>query len=289
MPCERCTIEISVVAMQCPHCGSPGLYPNVVRAKLELVELQQRYENALTLAHAAGLDVLARQFGETVGGSYAVMCVKANEAHRLVFGDNELRSTYYATADTRFPRAQPPTGTDWNAIRELVDGALFGEAVKQHIRFAALALTFDGLTAYGPCTLVCETSMVEHRASLFERNSCQFFIDRGGIAFATGTVEIPKGFRSTWFDRSKLCVAKLAGRLESGMTETNFADLLMMRGATTADDEYVEVHICGPFSLRSLKGVAIDESAATAFEFGGILADLRDRLKKHALLLEKIV
>jgi hypothetical protein len=282
--CSRCKLEISPNVMQCPHCGWPGLYPNVVQAELERTEWQDRHQQALG-ACAADLDPVARRFENTVGDSHAVMCVKASEAHRIVFADNELKATYYATADTRFPRAQPPEGTDWNAIRELVDSALFTDAVKPHIRFAALALTFDGLTAYGPCTLVCETSMIEHRASTFEKNSCQFFIERGGISFATGKVDVPPGYRSTWADRGKLCAAKLAGRFEREMDDDDFAKLLMTPGTTTADDEYVEVHICGPVSLRTLKGVAIDEHAPAAIGQRGILADLRDRLEDQHLLL----
>lgn len=282
--CDRCKLEISPNVLQCPHCGWPGLYPNVVQAELERTELQHRHQLALG-ACAADLDSVAQRFENAVNGSHAVMCVKASEAHRIVFGDNELKATYYATADTRFPRATPPEGTDWNAIRELVDSALFTDAVKPHIRFAALALTFDGLTAYGPCTLVCETSMIEHRASAFEKNSCQFFIDRRGISFATGKVEVPSGYRSTWQDRGKLSVAKLADRLEKEMDDEDFAELLMTSGTTTADDKYVEVHICGPVSLRTLKGVAIDDHALAAIGQRGILADLRDRLETQQLLL----
>jgi len=285
--CERCTIEIAISAMQCPHCGWPGRYPNVIQASLEAEALNKRYEDALERAHSAGTGSVTQRFEKAIDGSYAVICVKVNEAHRLVFGETELKATYYATSDTRFPRAKPPAGADWDAIRELVDGALFTDPVKRHIRFAALAMTFEGLTSYGPCTLVCDTSMIEHRSSTFETNSCHFFVKRGAIPFKDASVDLPQGFRSTWPDRSKLCTAKLAAKLAPDTTEAEFAAILMERGAATADDEYVEVHICGPISLRTLKGVAIDQNAPTAVGHRGILADLRDRLRRHDLFLKE--
>ena len=130
--------------------------------------LQNRYDEARKAAAAAGLGELAEQFERYVCGSLAVMCVKFEELERLASSDSEVKATFYGLADTRTPRARPPAGTDWNRIREVVDTAMFGDEVKRHIRYAALSGTAAGLSAYGPCTLVCATAHIEKRASVFE-------------------------------------------------------------------------------------------------------------------------
>ncbi len=287
MACERCSNEISIYVTECPHCGWPGLYPNVNAASLpeERQALQSRYSEALEDAREAGVADTVQQFEEAVDRSWAVMNVKIGEAERLASSESELRATFYGMADSRVPRARPPAGTDWNRVREVVDTALFTDAVKRHIRFAALSLTPEGLRAYGPCTLVCATPMIAHRASAFEKNSCQFFIDRGGVNLGVA-VEIPQGVRSTWVERGKLAVAKLASRLVPSTTRAEFADILATRGATTDDDEFIEVHIFGPMTVRSLEKVRIDDSA-TGLTPPGILLDLRDNLTQLGVIVDQ--
>jgi len=283
--CGHCHNEISIYLTQCPHCGTPGRFPNVNAANLpeERNALQSRYDTALETSRTAEAESVILQFEKAVARSRAVMCVKVPEVERLASSDSELRATFYGMADARVPRSRPPAGTDWNRIREVVDTALFTDAVKRHVRFAALSLTSQGITAYGPCTLVCATSMIAHRASAFEKNSCQFFIGRGGIELGM-TVEIPHGVRSNWDERSKLAVAKLVSRFAASTTEGEFADILVTRGTTTDTDEFIEVHIYGPMTVRTLETVRIEESAGTP---RAILLDLRDNLAQIGVLVDE--
>jgi hypothetical protein len=278
IPCGACGTEISARAMYCRVCGMQQ-FPNVNLASTpeEQQALQKRYEEACDAAAAAGLKDLAEQFEAYAAGSSAVMCVKLDELHRLASSDSELKSTYYLIADTRVPPARLPADTNWNEIRENVDTAVFGDEAKRHIRFAALSPATRGLTAYGPCTLVCTTKHIMNRASTFEENTCRFFIDRGGIGIGN-RVEVPEGHRSTWADRAKLAVAKLVSRLRPDTKPDQFSDILLTAGATTADDDFVEVHIFGPMSLETFDQVIIDESAAEKYFARPILDDLRKKL-----------
>src|SRR5204862_142412 len=80
--CERCTIEIAISAMQCPHCGSPGRYPNAIQASLEAEALNKRYEDALERAHSAATRPATERSQKAIDSSKAGICVKANEAQR---------------------------------------------------------------------------------------------------------------------------------------------------------------------------------------------------------------
>jgi hypothetical protein len=274
--------EISPYALQCPVCGKQQS-PNVNLAELpeERAELQRRYEVARKDVVSRGIDKVADRFEQLVGKTVAVICVKFPELERLLSHESELKSTYYALADTRVPRAAPPPDVDWNAFREVVDNALFRDHVKQYIHFAVLSTSAAGPTAYGPCTLVCATKYIEKRASAFEKNSCQFFLERNGVPLPQN---MPKGYRSTWADRGKLALAKLHAKLVAGMTDDEFAAVLLRAGATTADDDFVEVHICGPISAGTLEEVKIDDKAATATYAPPFLAALRRNLSDLELL-----
>jgi hypothetical protein len=245
--------------------------------------LQKRYDNARIAAASAGLKELAEQFEAHVGGSFAVMCVKFPELDRLASSDSELKATFYELADTRVPRAQPPEGTDWNRIREVVDTAIFGDDGKRHIRFAALSTSRTGLTAYGPCTLICATNHIQKRASAFEKNTCQFFIDLQKVSIGR-TIEIPEGYRSTWADRTKLAVAKLAERLRADTSPDQFSGILLQAGPTTADDDFLEVHICGAMSAETFEQVILDEPAAEKHYAPPALKDLKKNLVNFGLL-----
>jgi hypothetical protein len=282
--CGECGREISPFAMDCGICGRQQ-FPNVNLAldSEEQEALQRRYDDARALAAANGVNELAQQFETHVDGSLAVMCVKFEELERLASNDSELKSTFYGLADTRVPRTRPPAGTDWNRIREVVDTAIFGDYAKRHIRFAALSTSIAGLTAYGPCTLVCSTKLIEKRASVFEKNSCQFFVDLGRLEIGD-TVKVPKGYRGTWAARAKLALAKLANRLRSEMTSNQFSGILLTAGATTAADDFVEVHICGPMSAQTFERVMIDEEAAERHYAPPALKDLKKHLFDLGLL-----
>jgi hypothetical protein len=281
--CRVCHNDISPWATKCQVCDT-HYYPNVTLAALpeECAELHKRYDKTRKEIATRGLDKIADQFEQSVNNSFAVICVKFSELERLVSSESELKSTYYTLADTRVPRAAPPVGVDWNAFREVVDAGLFREEAKREMHFAALATSAVGPTAYGPCTLICATKYIEKRASTFEKNSCQFFIERGGVVPEPD--KIPKGYRSTWAERGKLALAKLGMRLVAGMTSEQFAPLLLHAGATTAEDDFVEVHICGAMSAMTFEEVKIDEQAAKKRYASAFLNDLLKNLGNLGLL-----
>ncbi len=66
---------------------------------------------------------------------------------------------------------------------------------------------------------------------------------------------LPAGYRATWEERSKLCVAKLGDKIDSHTSASDFPKLLLRQGPTPEEDEFVEVHVGGPVTVRTLDRV----------------------------------
>ena len=78
------------------------------------------------------------------------------------------------------------------------------------------------------------------------------------------TERLPAGYLSTWADRSKLAVAKLAGKIDAGTPEGDFARILLSRGATSADDEFIELHVFGMMTVRTFEKVVLTQRKNTS-------------------------
>jgi hypothetical protein len=196
------------------------------------------------------------------------------ELDRLASSDKELFSTYYnlVRADFRLPH-----GNDWDELRAVADEKLF-TGYKEQIRFAALSLDGAGLPHYGEASFVFRESMIAHRASVYEENSA-LYLKRHAY-------QPPPGHRATWAERAKLAVAKLGDEVDAAMTAEQLAGLVLRAEVAPEDDRFVEVHIWGPLSIRTVERVLLagprkgQRSARKA---------VRDRLKVVGLALEELL
>ncbi len=253
-PCDACGIGVVVSADRCPHCGRPGRFPNVRMAavKAEREALAERYEHALGEAEGRGQRDAVAAFEEAARSSRAVMTRPVGELLRLATGDNELYATFYKTLGV----TRLPTGGSWDLLRAPVDEALF-PTFKEEIRFAALSLDGKGLPHYGDCFITLRESMIAHRASVFEENTVVFMVRRG-VPFADAD-KLKPGFRATWEERAKLCVAKLAARVAGPLDDEARAALLLAPAPEPDDDDFVEVHVYGPMTARTFERVVFHE------------------------------
>jgi hypothetical protein len=92
---------------------------------------------------------------------------------------------------------------------------------------------------------------------------------------------LEKGNRATWDERRKLCVAKLGPQLAPNMTLQDFPGLLLEQGATTRDDRFVELHIWGPMTIRSVQSVRVERRRNRPLK--AQIGDLRNQLKKYSI------
>lgn len=141
--CTYCTNDFPFSAGQCPHCGQPGLFPNVYAAEEpdERAALDRRYKSAQTDSMKRGATASLNDFETAAASSKAVIARSIIELQRIAMSDNELYATYYQLIGGG---VKIPEGDNWDILRAVADSALFPN-YKEHIRFAALSLDGMGL------------------------------------------------------------------------------------------------------------------------------------------------
>lgn len=272
MNCVECRHDFDDTRSACPHCGRPSLYPNVTLASRpeERQAVQERYATARSAALSSGLASELATLESAVESAAVVQARWQSEVDRLVASDSQAAATYYQLIDSgvRLPDEDP-----WNKLRRHADEALHGEARKQ-IHMAALSPDGRGSTQYGDCFLTLRADFIAHRATVFTSNSAAFF---RGVPIETATLAA-RGHRAVWSERAKVAVAKLASALTPALSTTSVARLIARPGATGAADEFIEVHVFGPMTIRTVESVRI---AASPRRTSRALAKaLRARLKK---------
>ena len=277
IPCPDCKNEIPQPATCCPHCGRPGIFWNVIDANDdgERAELQNRYSVAKTEALARGADRVVDDFENAIVSSMAVIARSDVDVHRLANSPKQLYGTYYQQLDAGL---RLPDGDEWDVAREITDSLLFPK-YKEQMRFAALSLDGIGLSNYGLCSVTLRDDLIAHRTSVLEENSV-LFMERHEVKVSRKP-DIPKGFKGVWTERNKLCVAKLAGRIDSATTPNQYSSLLLKQGVSPREDEFVEVHIFGPITVLTMSNVAV-----TIPEPGPrrtIVKALKSKLAKHGV------
>jgi hypothetical protein len=275
--CPDCTNEIPQPASCCPHCGRPGIFWNIIQANKddERTALQNHYRAAIADAQSRGADSMVQEFEKAVAGSKAVLARPDTEVQRLANSARQVYGTFYQLVEAGLIL---PDGDEWNAARELADTLLFAD-YKKHIRFAALTLDGVGLSKFGSCSITLRDDMIAHRASVLDENSV-LFIERHGVK-ASRKPDIPRGFRATWNERDKLCIAKLAGRIDSSITPNQYSGLLLKQGVLPEDDEFVEVHIWGPLTVLSMEEVTV--TVPKARPKATIVRAIKSKLAKHGV------
>jgi hypothetical protein len=119
--------------------------------------------------------------------------------------------------------------------------------------------------------------MICHRASVFEENSV-LFMEHRKIKVSRKT-NLPNGYRATWSDRAKLCVAKLAGKIDSATVSDKYSGLLIKQGVASEDDEFVEVHIWGPMTVLTMERVIVTSPKPN--QRATIIRAIKAKLGKH--------
>ena len=128
---------------------------------------------------------------------------------------------------------------------------------KGNIRFAALSLDHIGVKNYGECHVTFKEHMIKNRTSTFEDNNVVFmaYTRKSTIKDA---VDLLEGYTSDWNHRHKLTIAKLARKLPQKTPDNvESAAILIDQGKTTADDRFIELHIWGPMTVRTIDKLII--------------------------------
>lgn len=280
IPCAECKNDILQPANCCTHCGRPGIFWNVIDADKadERAALRLRYDAAKADALARGADAAVEDFETAISKSTAVLARSVEEVQRLANSSRQVYATYYQLIEAGL---KLPDNDEWNSAREITDTVLFPH-YKEQIRFAALSLDGVGLSTFGDCSIEFRDEMIAHRASVFDENSV-LFMERHGVKVSRKP-NVPKGYRSVWSERAKLCTAKLASRIDSATTPNQYSNLLLTQGAAPEAHEFVEVHIFGPTTILTMSRVKV--TIPKAGPRATIVRALKSKFAKHGVSVE---
>ena len=240
--------------------------------------MDARYRGAKEAAKERGAEGNLEVFETALQASSAVIARPLKDLLRLAESDKELYASFYSLVEGE---VRLPAGDKWDVLRRVADSALFPYYEKE-IRFAALTLDGLGLKSYGNCFMMLKPEMIESRASVFEENSV-LFMERHGIQMSEANA-LPKGYRATWGNRARLAAVKLGGSIDRSTSDADHASILVKQGGTTAEDDFIEVHIWGPFSVRTLERVTLLEGATMPGR--AIIKRLIAKLKAVGVALE---
>jgi hypothetical protein len=247
--CDKCSCEYHYTLERCPHCAHPGNYSNVLIAseKSELDAVDQRYEKAVQGADRRGCALQFADFTKWLQDSRAVVARSYADIDRLAAGDNSVQATYYDLVDAGL---KLPDGSSWEELRRPADEVLF-PSYREKIRFGALSADGIGVINYGHFWMTMRTAFIEHRTSVFDQNSVTFVSEKR-LKAASGAL---LGHRANWANRSKLAAAQLADQIAASTRLAEFPSILMKQGAMTATDRFIEAHIWGPITVRTIESV----------------------------------
>jgi hypothetical protein len=133
------------------------------------------------------------------------------------------------------------------------------------IVYAVLSLDDNGLTNYGKTTIILKTKTIEHRTSVFERNTYHLFdeLKKNGWNIRG---PIPPGHSCTWEYRGKLAVCKHGMEIVSGNSAPNFEKLLVKSGTDRGEDEFIELHIFNSLNYLAVEQITIHKQVDSEFD-----------------------
>lgn len=256
---------------RCPACGYNNGLPNLRHCAREQAALEARYLAALEDCKARAVEAIALDFTQSIEQkACAVINADAKFLESFVDDDRNLYSGYTLQLKGQ-QRLAAPEGN--HAERIAVEAQVFG-AYGEHIRYAALSLNQMGLHSYGSCTIVINEQLCSYLASLTEENTFQLVAHHGKT--------IPPGYRASWAERQKLALAKLANRIDSGTTPNQYPGLVMFCEGKRETDQFIEVHLFGPFTAGAIVAAHLPASGKSRAE-SFYLDELQDKFNARGI------
>jgi hypothetical protein len=270
MVCPNCSNEIAVNLEKCPVCGHYAGALNVREAAQETEQraLETRYHDTQARADRAGSRHVLDLFDLAMRKTVAVINVDLRYLAAFLTNDNELYSNYSRAVGGQIRKPARPID---DKERLAVEGRLFG-GYSREIRYAALSLDGRGLMSYGPYAMQLRDIALSDRATLLEENSYAF-VSKHTVDLRR---DLPAGHRAVWSNRHMLAVAKLGDRLTSGVAQRTFPAILLFSDGNRAHDQFIEVHIYGPFDNRAVEAITGSSRVKGRVEqaFVGIIKDI---------------
>lgn len=249
--CSVCGTPVPLTRRACSVCNTDAGFPNVRAAvsPLEADALERRYTDATTSTSARSVSDERIALEAIVKSSKAVMNRRIGPLSNWMNGDSPLFNSFYDQIE--HSGRDPDMDNDFDPAREAAESAV-NPYCYRNIIFAALTADGNGMSYYGPYSVILKTITIQNRSSIFEQNPFEFF----KVHHIVIGQPIPRGYRSSWTERSKLAVAKLHSRLTKGATSAELARLVMEGRGHESNCDFLEVHIYGPVNRAGIESIS---------------------------------
>jgi len=271
--CKICESKITWSMDRCQVCrldlGAP--LQRELDDEREKAALRARYAAARTSAEIGGFVDRLNEFEHEVRTkSVATINVSVDMLAQIVESKNALYATYskLVASEIRLPASRQD-----DRRRSSIEGLLFG-SLASNIRYAALSIGNKGLTSYGECTMILKDVALKPSATVLESNSYKFV----GVHKLRSEDTIPPGYRATWENRHLLATAKLAKIVAAAQPSLTAAEILIFSEGNRETDEFIEIHIWGPFGDQAIEAVALPASEKVSAERAPAVLRIRDRM-----------
>ncbi len=281
--CPTCSNPLTWEKDTCLSCGTYVGAPNVREVTLEQDKLLDRYEKKVEECKARGcFDEVSAFTDRIINDSEAVINLWPEFLAQFLNGDKSIYSTYTLQTDAETRKAADRSN---DKERRGTEGTLFGQ-YGPHIRYAALSLDGgEGLVSYGSCSVSLRQQLCLNTATLMEENSYTFL---RRYRLLPGD-PIPEARRAVWQDRHYLVTAKLADKIDKSTTDSQFTELLLFSEGDRATDEFIEVHVYGPFSKEAFVAAVIPSiKQAKSIDDRFYLSNIRDSLGKSGIPCKRV-
>jgi len=249
--CSTCGATLSAVMRHCPTCRSDAGAPNVryCRTAENMTALAARYDTAKSISSARGCSKEFDALEDIVKEKSSVVISMPSGVARKLFEDPySLYANYERLVGSEIRRPADPYN---DRQRCAVGGVLFG-SYADSIIYGALSLSEIGLPTYGTVYCRLRSVTIDKRTSFLETNSYKFVKDHGIVAGS----KLPDGYMACWEDRHRIVLGKLADRLSTGETESDWqAMLIESDGKSLENDNFIEAHVYEGFDNNSVESL----------------------------------
>ncbi len=249
--CPECGASLSATMRHCPTCRSDAGAPNVRRCRTDenLKALVARFDDAKARTSANNCEKEFSDLADMVEKkSGVIVAMPAQLAMALLQDPNLLYMNYEELVGAN---VRMPADFDNDRQRCGTVGVLFGTYGK-HITYGALSLTEEGLPTYGDVHCRLRSVTIDKRTSFLETNSYRFVREHSIIPGD----KLPAGYMACWQNRHILVLTKLADRLSTGQTESDWQALLIQSdGKNRQNDDFVEAQIYENFNRNAIESM----------------------------------
>lgn len=248
--CIGCGRTPPVEARLCPICTADVGYPNVraARRRDQVEALEKRLADSMRSADARGANAEVANFLAATSKSDAVMNRSLGALHSWLNEASPLLVTFH---NLRRAGARISQDNGWDQQRISAENTV-SPLYYEELHPAALTLNGQGMTYYGPYSVILSEDLIAFRSTVFEENPFLFTKRHRVISGQPA----PPGYRAEWAERQKLAVAKLGARIAKGLSNDDFPQILMEQRPNDPDCDFVEVHVYGPIHHSAIKHVS---------------------------------